>query len=906
MNRWMNRDLLLAHQFPPGIKGLVLSAFFGMAVLGMGSPALAGSDVADAEPVPAEAPDSAEVVSPKAEDENKKDAKDEGSEKGKKDEKPKKTLEEMVADYELIEGFFNLYRDPENGSMFMAVRADQLDREFIYFSYAENGVVAARAFRGAYRDQAILKFRKYFDRLEIIEENTNFYFDPDNAMARASDANISPAVKASLSIEATSEDESAYLIKMDTVFLTEALQSIAPNANPKKKPYEQFSLGKLSKDKSSYRSVRGYPENVNILVDYVYNNQKPYVRGGAEVTDPRYVTLTFQHSFIQMPDNNYQPRIDDARVGYFFDQVTDLTSDSVVPYRDLINRWNLEKRYPDRAKSKPIQPITWWIENTTPKAYRKAIKEGVLAWNEAFEAAGFIDAIEVKIQPDDAEWDAGDVRYNVLRWTSSPNPPFGGYGPSFTNPRTGQILGADIMLENVFVSNRVRYSRLFDVAASDLDGEAWEDESPLDGELGKSHCAFGASLRDQVSFAATAMAVIGRGSDVTRMVDEGLRELALHEVGHTLGLSHNMRASQLRSPDEIHNPDVTQGVLIGSVMDYAPTNLAPKGTPQGDFYTTRPGPYDTWAVQFGYQENMVGSVREAHLARSAEPALAFGNDADDMRGAGRGIDPRVMVDDMSSDAMAYAKSRFELISDVQGELLSRYSEDGDTWAELRSAYLVLMRQMQRQARVVSRYVGGIYVNRAVAGTSDVPPYVPVSAVDQASAMQMLADYVFSPQVDMIDQTLLQHLAAQRRGFAFRGRTEDPKLHQRVLGIQQDVLNHLLHPRVLQRLSDTGLYGNEYGLSEMMADLTASIFSDDADPRLASFRQPLQVAYVERLLKVIGPKGKNPFDRNARAVAYAEIKGIEERLEGMSESAPTAEARATSQYIQFLIDSALDA
>ena len=109
-------------------------------------------------------------------------------------------------------------------------------------------------------------------------------------------------------------------------------------------------------------------------------------------------------------------------MGYFFDQVTDLTSDSVVPYRDLINRWNLEKRDPDRARSEPVQPITWWIENTTPKAYRKAIKEGVLAWNEAFEAAGFIDAIEVKIQPDDAEWDAGDVRYNVLRWTLAKPP----------------------------------------------------------------------------------------------------------------------------------------------------------------------------------------------------------------------------------------------------------------------------------------------------------------------------------------------------------------------------------------------------------------------------------------------------------------------------------------------------
>ena len=118
-------------------------------------------------------------------------------------------------------------------------RSGSIGPEFVYF-IRENRRGGRRAFRGAYRDQAILKFRKYFDRLEIIEENTNFYFDPDNAMARANDANISPAVT-SLSIEATSEDESAYLIKMDKVFLTEALQSIAPNANPKKKPYEQFS-----------------------------------------------------------------------------------------------------------------------------------------------------------------------------------------------------------------------------------------------------------------------------------------------------------------------------------------------------------------------------------------------------------------------------------------------------------------------------------------------------------------------------------------------------------------------------------------------------------------------------------------------------------------------------------------
>ena len=139
------------------------------------------------------------------------------------------------------------------------------------------------------------------------------------------------------------------------------------------------------------------------------------------------------------------------------------------------------------------------------------------------------------------------------------------------------------------------------------------------------------------------MAAMGRGGEVNRLVEEGLKELALHEVGHTLGLSHNMRSSQLRSPSEVHDAQLTKGILIGSVMDYAPTNLAPKGVEQGDFYTTRPGPYDVWAIQFGYQEDMQGHIRDAHLARSAEPELAFGNDADDMRRPGRGIDPRVMI-----------------------------------------------------------------------------------------------------------------------------------------------------------------------------------------------------------------------------------------------------------------------
>ena len=128
---------------------------------------------------------------------------------------------------------------------------------------------------------------------------------------------------------------------------------------------------------------------------------------------------------------------------------------------DLISKWDLQKKYPEKELSEPIKPIVFWIENTTPTELREYIKRGVLAWNIAFEEAGFKNALEVKVQPDDAEWDAGDIRYNVLRWTSSPNPPFGGYGPRFTNPRTGEIIGADIMLEWVYLTNRLYVDGIF-------------------------------------------------------------------------------------------------------------------------------------------------------------------------------------------------------------------------------------------------------------------------------------------------------------------------------------------------------------------------------------------------------------------------------------------------------------
>ena len=238
------------------------------------------------------------------------------------------------------------------------------------------------------------------------------------------------------------------MIDATDLFLSETLTRIKSPKRPGTPP-TAFSLGGFDKNKSKIVSIKNYPENTNIKTEYVYKNPSVLNSGSNAIQDGRNVSIKLFHSFLKMPEEGYQLRLDSQKVGYFSTQVNDMTSLEITNYRDLVNRWRLIKKSPNQSISEPVTPITWWIENSTPQEWREIIKEGVLAWNKAFEKAGFKNAIIVKIQPDDADWDAGDIRYNVLRWTSSPNPPFGGYGPRMTNPRTGEIIGADIMLEYI-------------------------------------------------------------------------------------------------------------------------------------------------------------------------------------------------------------------------------------------------------------------------------------------------------------------------------------------------------------------------------------------------------------------------------------------------------------------------
>jgi hypothetical protein len=421
------------------------------------------------------------------------------------------------------------------------------------------------------------------------------------------------------------------------------------------------------------------------------------------------------------------------------------------------------------------------------------------------------------------------------------------------------------------------------------------------------YCSFGHSLQLNNIFGTQALNSLGASADLQgQLLDEGLRSLILHELGHTLGLNHNMRASHIFTIDELFNEQfVAENGLTGSVMDYAPVNLAPPGQSQTGFYDVKPGPYDDWAIEFGYSPALEDEARRATLLnRSTEPELVFGNDADDMRAPGAGIDPRVNVTDLSSDAITYATDRLALVDKIMGSMRERIGTEGESFQELHDAYLVMAGVFAGSATTISRYIGGVHVNRAMIGQPGATTaFVPVALSDQERAMAALRRHIFAPDVFSGSEDLYQHLRQQRRSFNFYGLTEDPKLHALMLAVHKAVLEHLLHPVVLTRITDSRQYGNKYHLSSVMEDLTNAIFSDDLKSNVNTFRQNLQMEYVNRLIAMVSGETKAQFDYLSQSAALANLRQIENMLAG--NRGANAETRAHRGNILYTIQRGLD-
>ncbi len=820
-----------------------------------------------------------------------------------KNKKHKKSIEDFTAASIYFDGLFGIYQDSINGGLRMAIKGEQLDKEYIYFSQIADGVSETGTFRGAYKSAKVFKITRYFDKLQFELVNTGFYHNPENKISQAADANISNSIVISQKIDAYDKEKDVYLIDANKIFLEETLSQIKPAKLPFLQ-YFTFSLGGLDKGKTRINKITNYPENTDLQIEYVYSKKSALNKGGKAITDARNVSLKVWHSMIAMPENDYEPRYDDPRVGYFTTQINDMTSTSATPYRDLVHRWHLKKKYPNAILSVPEEPITWWIENTTPLEFISIIKKAISRWNDVFRAAGIQRAIEVHEQPDEATWDAGDIRYNVIRWSSSPNPKFSGYGPSFVNPRTGQILGADIMLEYATLSQQLSGEKVFEKA-----GLAMHD-IPIDQSTSKEvlqhhHCFIHQYAKNQNQFGLLGISALGYVEfNSHKLIEEYLYFLVLHEIGHTLGLNHNMKGSQWHDLSDFEDQEkiATEG-LVGSIMDYPSLNFSLSREQHHQFWPTKPGPYDRWAIQFGYKSFENQNALNQHLERSTDHQLAFGNDADDMRWPGKAIDPTINVGDMSSDAINYAKDRILLTQQIATELLSKYHESGKSYHEIRNAYLLITSQYANAAHIISRYIGGVYVDRALMDQEgSKKPFTPVEKERQQEAMATLREFVFSSSAFKVPNELYNYLQMQRRGYNHFNHPEDPKIHERILNIQQGVLKHLLHKNTLQRISDSELYGNQYDLATFLSALNAAIFEDDSKKKINSFRQNLQLSYLTMLIDITSGKKSDQFTPRIRSLILDNIMEIKNYK--ISDDVDK-ETRAHRRHLQLLIANSLD-
>ena len=768
-------------------------------------------------------------------------------EKEEEEEEKEPTISEFIeeGEFEIIEGMLDIYYETEEDTYYTIVDEESLSKEFIYFYYIISGAQAGGASGGDMGDSSVLEFRKFKDDIALYKKNTIFSYDESNNISKSTLTNILESFVGRFEVKI--EEDGKYLINIDKLFLGEMLVGLTP---PKEyAEYYSLILGRIDDKKTYISRVKNYPKNTSIEVTYGFFNPSP--KGSVDaVPDARYSSIVARHMFVEMPDSNYEPRVADQRIGYFSTKITDLSTYDYFKGKDLINRWRLIKKDPSAELSEPINPIVFWVENSTPEEIKPFVVEAIELWNIAFEKAGFKNAVVAKIQPDDAEWDAGDVQYNVIRWASTPSPRYSGYGPSVANPRTGEMIAADIVQEFNSISYGYRLRKIWGYD---------EDNDPL---------------------------------------RQWIISLTLHEIGHTLGLRHNFKASWLYDASEIHDTSVTGKNHIGSVMDYDPINIAPEGVEQGNFFPTVPGPYDIWAIAFGYTQEMNEVERENLLSQSTKPEFIFGTDDDAMGSPGGNTDPRNKRYDMSSDPITYSVQRLKIIDDKINELPEIFNEPGSTYTELKATFDSLLRDKGRFAESIAIQIGGVYSNRLVVGQeAGMTPFEVVPYEEQKRAMKALNEHLFANDAFVFNPDILKILQSEKRAASYGNSDDDPKVHDRVLRMQLSSLSFILHPRVMKRLTNSSKYGNEYLPNEVLQDIFDGIFVAREIPN--TFKMNLQSAYVDGLIEAMSDERYDEISRSAIFNSLQRIRNYSNSSYG------NKMVKGHFDYLNWKINNALD-
>ena len=735
------------------------------------------------------------------------------------------------------------------------------------------------------------------------------------------------------------------------------------------------------------------------------------------------------YSVSEIPSSTgYKPRAADQRVGFFTTSYSDLAkyNDRETKVR-YINRWKIEKADAKLKISPPKSPIVFYIEHTTPIRYRRWVKDGILAWNKAFENIGISDAIEVYYQDMASgahmDKDPEDVNYNFVRWLN--NDIGTAIGPSRVNPLTGQILDADIILTDGWIRH---YQKQFDellpkIAMEGFGPEtlAWLAEHPnWDPRIRLAPAAIRNEIAAKIARdAATPFAghpialvdntligddefdgLIGRTSQINGMClaaegmsfdlalmkmslamleadeededkkadkDEGekkedddkkkkdddrkkedddkdddkkeaksdeqmldgmpesfvgplIAHLVAHEVGHTLGLRHNFKASSVYSFDQINGEEIKgKKQLAGSVMDYIGVNIHAEGMDnQGDFGMTGVGPYDMWAIEYGYT---FGDTKKV-LARVAEPELVFATDEDT-----NGPDPLARRYDFTRDPLDYGNNQMTLAKHHRDRLLTSFVKDGDSWDRVRYGYELTLSVQTRAVSMMANWVGGAHVYRDKKGDPNGrKPVEVVSAEKQRKALAFVVENSFSDAAFGLSPELTQSMGLDKwldDRLAYSSEATWP-IHDRVMGIQASSLTMLMNPTTLKRVYDNEMRvpveEESLTLPELLTTISTAVWSElDKKPKgtftvrkpmISSLRRNLQREHLQRLIDLTLPGGgSSAASRTISMLAAEHLRQNLKKIEAAQMAAADRHDPYTTAHLsqaKSRIEKALDA
>jgi Met-zincin/Domain of unknown function (DUF5117) len=781
------------------------------------------------------------------------------------------------------DGFLPVWQR-RDGATAIELNAFQLDREMGLSAAISKGVGEAGLYDASpLTDTLLVRFVRMGDRVLLIARDKFFVAPAGSGWESGVDQNRAESVLAALPIVVEDEARGRLLVDATGLLLTD----LGGIGRTLASAYEGKEPG-LDRERSRVTAVHGFPRNTEIdsQLAFVSSVDPPY--GFYGVADPRSLSVGMRLSFFALPERPMTPRAADDRVGYFSSVFFD-PSRARRPWIAYVNRRRLEKKYPERAKSEPVQPIVYYIDPSVPDEWRPFIKQGVLAWNAAFELAGFENAVQVREQlPED--YSPEDIRYSTIRWAPSYGGAWG-IGPSQVDPRSGEILNSDIVIGgNVLRSGDVLNSQLIAPAPA------------------PSSCGMAESASRGLAQADLLLGAVGRPVP-KQLIGDLLRNLVTHEVGHTLGLRHNFRSSATVPFERLQDKEFTgQNGVCNSVMDYCEINIATDASKQGHFISPGLGEYDRWAIRYGYSP--FGAPDEAAglgaIADEANaPLHAFQTDEDTRLGA-YAMDPSAGMWDLGDEPLRYASGRIGLIDAAIPQLDKVALEQGDSYYELRRAFGFLLSLRLTTLEAPIRLIGGSFVARVHKGQKgEAPVFTPVSGERQRAALRLVIDRAFAPGAWPLPADVLVRLAPWRGGSRGNGGMSrlDYPAHTVVLNLQTAALIQLVHPARLARLVDGTLTtpaGKAFTVGELFGTLTDGIWTEltGGAPRdVDSLRANLQLTYIDVLAALLlppsiapmplptvpiapwdGPTPIEPVPAEARAAVRAELERLATRLD----------------------------